>query len=58
MTMSKVYLEECPCKKCNNREVGCHNKCTLYLEWTKNSIEVKNEEIIRIIDFSKRKRLK
>lgn len=25
----------CPCKKCDNRHVGCHGRCANYQEWRK-----------------------
>ena len=35
----------CPCKGCMDRKVGCHSKCSKYIEWKaewdrrKNSID-------------------
>lgn len=23
----------CPCKGCTDREIGCHAKCSKYIEW-------------------------
>lgn len=23
----------CPCKGCTDREIGCHSKCSKYIEW-------------------------
>lgn len=54
--MSKVYTEECLCKDCTKREVGCHGKCEEYSRWQKSGIEIKQELFAPIIDFSKKKR--
>lgn len=54
--MSRVYTEECPCKGCIKREIGCHGKCEEYAKWQKSGIDVKQELFAPMIDFSKRKK--
>ena len=39
--MSKAYYDITPCKGCEKRTVGCHGNCKEYLDWTKNSVEIK-----------------
>lgn len=51
--MSKVYQDVCPCKDCNEREVGCHAICIAYKDWQKNGIEIKRNQFF---DFRKKKR--
>lgn len=31
----------CPCKKCNERYIGCHANCELYLEWNERHLSKK-----------------
>jgi hypothetical protein len=28
-----VDTMNCPCKGCTDREIGCHSKCSKYIEW-------------------------
>ena len=34
-----------PCKGCQDREVGCHGKCTKYIEWNKQVEEIREKRI-------------
>jgi hypothetical protein len=34
---------ECPCKGCNDREAGCHSRCSAYDEWHKDYEKVKSK---------------
>ena len=38
--MSKAYYSECPCRDCSKRTLGCHDKCTDYKNWQKDSCEI------------------
>lgn len=35
---------ECPCYKCEAREIGCHGKCEAYISWTRNRINMQEKE--------------
>ena len=32
---------ECPCRRCEKREVGCHGKCEDYKEWKAKSDKIR-----------------
>jgi hypothetical protein len=32
-TNKGVDTMTCPCKGCTDREIGCHSKCSKYIEW-------------------------
>ena len=32
-TNKGVDIMTCPCKGCEDREIGCHAKCSKYIEW-------------------------
>lgn len=53
--MAKAYEYVCPCKGCDKRELGCHEKCVLYKKWKKSGIEIVNQSI-PYFDFNKVKR--
>lgn len=36
-------MNDCPCKDCDRREVGCHGGCEGYKEWAKQNDE-RNEK--------------
>lgn len=38
-----------PCKDCADRHVGCHSKCSKYVEW-KKEIEAKQHELYKKAD--------
>ena len=35
----------CPCKGCTDREIGCHSKCSKYINW--NKIISKKRDIVQ-----------
>lgn len=35
----KVYSGICPCKGCESRKVGCHDKCVKYNEWLATGVQ-------------------
>ena len=43
-----VDTMNCPCKGCVDREVGCHSKCSKYIEWKAEYDRIKN-----IVDSAK-----
>lgn len=42
-TNKGVDIMTCPCKGCTNREIGCHSKCSKYIEWKAEWDKRKNE---------------
>ena len=28
-----IWSEDCPCKGCTQRKIGCHSLCSKYKEW-------------------------
>lgn len=49
----------CPCKGCDDRHVGCHSKCELYLKWNEEHLAKKKEINLKRgeeIDFWRAKR--
>lgn len=54
----------CPCRKCNDRIMGCHSVCDKYKEWS-DKMKVENERVRaikikhyndRIIDWGHREK--
>lgn len=37
--MAKGYKELCPCKRCDDRFVGCHTSCKKYNKWKASGME-------------------
>lgn len=46
-------IEACPCAKCvDDRHMGCHSKCSRYLDWRKR-YQIEREKMVKAINRSK-----
>lgn len=62
--MSSIANPDSPCRRCNDRQVGCHGKCERYAEYRKSRDEYaalvrkhnrkREEEVSYWKDFDKR----
>lgn len=39
-------IETAPCKDCPDREVGCHSKCSRYLNWKEQNEATKRAKAL------------
>lgn len=38
-------IDQCPCKDCQERMVGCHSSCQKYKNWSAENSRIREEEI-------------
>lgn len=36
-------INQCPCKDCQERMVGCHSSCQKYIDWSSEQTRLKKE---------------
>lgn len=53
-------MSNCPCKDCNDRVVGCHDRCESFCNWKKSETEKKDKiyeskQLSRLLDDMHRK---
>lgn len=51
LTLNNINTDDCPCKECIERYVGCHSKCLKYVDW-KQQHDVKLQNIQKQKDMN------